>query len=123
MDFQELKEYIYDFLEDEWYSLYDGDRYTEDDILSFTEYWTNSDNEDIYDGIENELDNSPMKNIWDIIKYCEDEYEYMCGETFSFNCKHKLLTTFIYFVGNDFCNDKRANMLSDEESDEEEAPS
>jgi hypothetical protein len=120
MNKQELKEYIYDFLETEWCSSYDGVGYTEDDIDEFTYYWTNSKNEEIYNGIENELN---MDNIWDIIRYVEFEYDNLCGEPFSFNCKHKLLTHFIYFVGDGFGVDKRANLESDEESDEEEAPS
>ena len=120
MNFEELKEYIYNFLENERCSLYNDDKYDDDNIYEFTDYWTNSENEEIYNEIENELN---MKNIWDIIKYCEFEYKYLNDEPFSFNCKHKLLTTFIYFIGDGFCDDKRANMLSDEESDEEEAPS
>ena len=120
MNMEELKEYIYDFLETEWCSSYDGVEYTEDDIDSFTYYWTNSENEEIYNGIENELN---MDNIFDIIKYVEFEYDNMCGETFSVCCKDKLLKNFIYFVGSGFGVDKRANLSSDEESDEEEAPS
>ena len=116
MNFEELKEYIYNFLENEWCSLYNDDEYDDDNIYEFTDYWTNSENEEIYNLIEDELN---MDNIWDISKYCEDEYDNMCGETFSFNCKHKLLTNFIYFVGYRFGVEKSENL----ESDEEEAPS
>jgi len=122
MNFEELKEYIYNFLENEWCSLYNDDKYDDDNIYEFTDYWTNSENEEIYNEIENELN---MKNIWDIIKYCEDEYE-MAGydEPFLFNCKHRLLTQFIYFAGKDFGIEKMEDMEHrDEESDEEEAPS
>tara|TARA_A100000171_G_C2122994_1_gene141873 strand:+ start:1482 stop:1850 length:369 start_codon:yes stop_codon:yes gene_type:complete len=122
MNFEELKEYIYNFLENEWCSLYNDDKYDDDNIYEFTDYWTNSENEEIYNEIENELN---MKNIWDIIKYCEDEYELIgYDEPFSFNCKHRLLTQFIYFAGKDFGIEKMEDMEHrDEESDEEEAPS
>lgn len=122
MNFEELKEYIYNFLENEWCSLYNDDKYDDDNIYEFTDYWTNSENEEIYNEIENELN---MNNIFDIIKYCEDEYELIGNdEPFSFNCKHRLLTQFIYFAGKDFGIEKMEDMEHrDEESDEEEAPS
>lgn len=120
MKMEELKEYIYDFLETEWCSSYDGVEYTDDDIDSFTHYWTNSDNEEIYNGIEDELN---MDNIWDIIRYVAFEYDNVWGEPFSFTCKDKLLKHFIFFEGYRFGVEKSENLESDEESDEEEAPS
>jgi len=116
MNFEELKDYIYDFLENEWRSLYNDDEYNEDNIDEFTYYWTNSENEEIYNLIEDELN---MDNIWDIIRYVAFEYDNVWDEPFSFTCKDKLLKHFIFFEGYRFGVEKSENL----ESDEEEAPS
>jgi hypothetical protein len=113
MNMEQMKTLILDFLGNEWNDVYDTYNFDEEDLDDFIQEWTNSDCQIICCEIEDEL---TMRNIFDIIKYIDDNYQDVCGQNFSAINKYKTLTNFICFVGREFRDDKYETICNENEA-------
>jgi hypothetical protein len=113
MNMEQMKTLILDFLGNEWNDVYDTYNFDEEDLDNFIQEWTNSDCQIIYWEIEDEL---TIDNIFDIIKYIDDNYQDVCGQNFSAINKYKTLTNFICFVGREFRDDKYETICNENEA-------
>ena len=110
---EQMKTLILDILGDDWNDMYDTYNFDEEDLDNFIDEWTNSDCQLMYGEIEYEL---TIDNMFDIIKYVDDNYQDMCGQNFSAINKHKTLTNFIYFVGREFRDEKYETICNENEA-------
>jgi hypothetical protein len=113
MNMEQMKTLILDILGNEWNDVCDTYNFDEEDLDDFIQEWTNSDCQIICCEIEDEL---TMRNIFDIIKYIDDNYQDMCGQNFSAIDKYKTLNNFIYFVGREFREDKYETICNENEA-------
>ena len=111
---EQMKTIILDILGNEWNDAYDTYNFDEEDLDNFIDDWTNSNCQIIFGEIEDEL---TIDNMFDIIKYVDDNYQEMCGEVCCVCIdKYKTLTNFIYFVGREFREDKYETICNENEA-------